>query len=362
MTFVRLICEVFQFKNYANLAKVSINVILQVNFYAYMPKNIYFWTINFKNMRLIGILVPLLSFLLGGCGRNEEYEPVEISRLDQTLPAGVMPDNAEELNAAKALFKLSGYGELNDSSLAVYSGSPSIKLHTEILDKFFSDISDVEAGLGKMFGRMERICPEIIIPKVYAIISPFNQSVFTVDTLLYIGVNHYLGLGYKPYDYFPEFIRRTKVRERIVPDVAETLIRKYYEYKPSGDYPTLLSRLLYEGAIVDAVMRLTGQTEREVLGYDEKEMEWLEDNEKKIWETLMTRKMLYSTDETLAMRLISPSASTSVLNVDAPGRAGRYVGYRIVREYLKHNDVAPDRLLTPQFYDSPKALRESRYH
>ena len=273
-----------------------------------MPKNIYFWTINFKNMRLIGILVPLLSLLLGGCGRNEEYEPVEISRLDQTLPAGVMPDNAEELNAAKTLFKLSGYGELNDSSLAVYSGSPSIKLHTETLDKYFSDISDIEAGLGKMFGRMERICPEITIPKVYAIISPFNQSVFTVDTLLYIGVNHYLGLGYKPYDYFPEFIRRTKVRERIVPDVAETLIRKYYEYKPTADYPTLLSRLLYEGAIVDAVMRLTGQTEREALGYNEKEMEWLEDNEKKIWETLITRKMLYSTDETLAMRLISPWA------------------------------------------------------
>lgn len=328
-----------------------------------MPKNIYFWTMKRYEMRCVKFILPLLAVVICGCQKDVRPEPVEIRRLDIKLPAGEMPVDEEAFKAAELLFQVSGYGEFNDSSLAVYSRSHAISFHSAMIKEKYSDISGIESELGSVFGKMREYYPEISIPDVYSIISPFNQSVFTVDTLLYIGLNHYFGPDYEPYSYFPDYIRKTKMRERIAPDVTEALLRKQYGYKPVTDYPTALSRMLYEGALVDAVMKVTGLTEREVMCYDKEQMDWLEANEKKIWNELITRKLLYSTDEDVALRLVAPSAVTSILSPEAPGRAGRYMGYKIVKAYLKNNDVSdPADLLKSSFYDSANTLAASKYH
>ncbi|MCI8999289.1 MAG: hypothetical protein HFJ95_09930 [Muribaculaceae bacterium] len=313
---------------------------------------------------VVPIVISLFSLFMCSCGNGGDttVRSIRVTRLDSILTAGRMPEDSITFAAANSLFLVSGYGALNDSSLMRYKTNPSIALHAKAMGESFEDISDIEYGLGGVFAKMRKYYPDVTLPAVYSVVSPFNQSVFTVDTLLYIGLNHYLGVDYEPYGYFPDFVRKTKVRSRLLPDVAETLIRGEYGYDPGSNYPTLLSRMLYEGAVMDAVVRLTGKTEMEVLGYDEEEMRWLEDNEEEIWNALIIRKYLYSTDETVASRMIMPSAATSLLAPEVPGRAGRYIGYKIVKSYVAHNDIEPAQLLLPSFYDSGETLAASKYH
>ena len=101
-----------------------------------------------------------------------------------------------------------------------------------------------------------------------------------------------------------------------------------------------------------------GQT---ALGYDDRQMEWLNKNEHKLWGEIVGRKYLFSSDRQLASSLISPAPFTSVVGPEVPGMAGRFIGHRIIASLLDNRAVALSELLSPSFYESLTALAESKY-
>ena len=288
--------------------------------------------------------------------------PVRVNRLDLALRDTAVPLPPEMEDAARTLFALSGYGVLTDSALSVYAATPSILVHAHAVDSLWSDLRPLESSLGRMKFNYTHLFPDNVFPSVYAVVSPFNQSVFTADTLLFLGLNHYLGASYAPYGYFPDFIRQRKVPARILPDIAEALMRRDYPYQPQSEYPTVLSRMLYEGALTEVVMQLAGMSEQEALGYTDEQMAWLEKNERRIWEKLVVEKMLFSTDPQLASSLVSPAPFTSAVNPESPGMAGRFIGHRIVSSYLDRRARPVSWLLTPAFYESQTSLSDSGYN
>ena len=315
----------------------------------------------------LGLLIVAALVVLPACVESDDNR-VEVKRLDLLLRKGNMEALGDMRDAADKLFKISGYGELTDSALAVYSKAPSITLSTSVMDSVWGvegqetvAFIDMERAFGSMVANFRERLPAVALPSIYAVVSPFNQSVFTVDSVMFLGLNHYLGVDYEPYGYFPDYIRRRKVADRILPDVAEALVRRDFPYSPAGDYPTVLSRLLYEGAVTEAVMQLTGLDECQALGYDESEWEWLEKNERELWYALAGRKLLFSTDDLTANMLVGLSPVTTVLHHESPGYAGRFIGHRIVASYLKYNKVALSEILSPVFYDDKQALSKARY-
>lgn len=304
----------------------------------------------------------LMSAVLSACGSDRDVEPVKVGRLDVAL-RGDAPIDTTLTAVASELFRVSGYGEFNDSTRLRYSSSPAIMLHQHAVDSVWTPkrVEKLERSLGDMKIRMAHIFPDIEFPDVYTIVSPFNQSVFTVDSILYLGLNHYLGSGYAPYGYFPDYVRSRKIPSRVLPDMAETLLRRDYPYSPQDDYPTVLSRLLYEGALVEAEMQIAGISEQEALGYDNAQMAWLNKNEKDLWTTVVGRKYLFSTDPQVALSLVNLAPFTGLFGQEVPGAVGRFIGHRIVNSYLDSHAVPLSDLLSPSFYESPTALADSKY-
>lgn len=302
------------------------------------------------------------SVFMTSCSSRGSHPPVEIGRLDLALQADSLPGDPQLGDAAEILFAVSGYGALTDSSLHAYNRNPAIRLHDRAMDSLWSDLRPVEADLGRMKFNFTRLFPADRFPAVYAIVSPFNQSVFTADTLMFVGLNHYLGADYAPYAYFPDYLRVRKTPARLLPDMAEALVRGLYPYDGVSDvYSTVLSRLLYEGAVVEAVMQLCGLSEQQVLGYDDEAMAWAQENEKRVWETMAERKMIFAVDPQLAAMLVSPAPFTSAINPNSPGAIGRFIGHRIITAYLDRQAVALPELLSPDFYTSQNSLFESGY-
>jgi len=335
------------------------------------------WPLNNKSnvkhiLKVVGKIYVIISTVfmaafLAGCVEHEEAR-CDVRRLDLALREGHVPQAPEMRDAAGKLFAISGYGALTDSAVAAYASAPFITLGRQAMDSLWGTAGretaafrEVEGSLGRMSGKFSEQLPDVELPRIYAVVSPFNQSVFTADSVMFLGLNHYMGTDYEPYAYFPDYIRRRKVAARILPDVAEALVRRDYPYAPGEEYPTVLSRLLYEGAVTEAVMRLTGLDERQTLAYDEDEWAWLEENEAEMWHALAGRKLLFSTDGLAASMLTGLSPVTTILHHESPGYAGRFVGHRIVGSYLKYNDVPLSFLLSRDFYDSPQTLSKARY-
>lgn len=316
---------------------------------------------RFKTYAVLCLTLAAIS--VSSCGRDGGDDvSVDIRRLDLDISHGHMPGDSLGERAVKRLFELSGYPEASESSVGEYAMKPSIHSHVGAVEAEFADMEGESAALGRVFSSLERTFPKAEIPEVLTIISPFSQSVIVTDSMLYIGLNHYLGVDYEPYGYFPEYMRHLKVRERIPVDVAEAIIRTSYPYAPSSDYPRVIGRLAYEGAVAMAVMSVTGEDAMNVLGYSPEQYMWLKDNERDVWDALISRQLLFSTDASVVRSLVDVGPHSSVISPDAPGRAGRYMGTSMMQQYVKNNpEVTLEQLLSPEVYESDDLLTKAGY-
>ena len=107
--------------------------------------------------------------------------------------------------------------------------------------------------------------------------------------------------------------------------------------------------MIYFGKLLyfkDAV--LPNKTDTEKIGYTQLELDWSRANESEIWRNFVENELLYSTNAKLPGRFINPAPFSKFyleLDNESPGRIGQYIGWQIVRAYMKNNDVSLSKML-----------------
>ncbi|MBD5215926.1 MAG: hypothetical protein HDS78_05345 [Bacteroidales bacterium] len=252
---------------------------------------------------------------------------------------------------------------MDDALLEWWSGSMPVQVFTPDVDSVFPTLEPLRANLGYILGCAEADSLGLPRREYAAVVYGRTESILFVDSAMFIALNHYLGEDYPGYSHWPTYMRRQKNPQRLPYDIAEALVATAYPYEASGAEATVLSRLVYEGVLVHAKMQLVPDADAgEALGYDRAEMNWLREHEAELWRDAVARRLLYDTSTTLAEKLVAPAPQVRELQPSAPGRAGRYIGYRIVEAYVKaHPEVSLRRMLSPDFYASPNILAESNY-
>lgn len=89
--------------------------------------------------------------------------------------------------------------------------------------------------------------------------------------------------------------------------------------------------------------------DEEKIGYTKLELDWAIDNEIYIWEYFVENEMLFASDPKLLERFINPAPFSKFyleLDSESPGGLGHYIGWQIVRAYMKNNDVTLQKMLT----------------
>lgn len=305
--------------------------------------------------------------ILSGCAEKKPAEKAAIERFDievfdyPSLDSTRRADFRAHYNTPIA-FVLKGDTADIDGALAEYASSRAVKMFEPDIIARLSMTDSLETALGCLKTRLGELLPSTQWRKLYGVISTYNQSVILADSSLLIGLNHYLGSDYPAYSYFEPYQRAVKTPRHLPYDVAEALIANRFPYQPA-EGATLLNRMLYEGALLAAVNSTVADSNpAESMGYGEEEWKWLSENEKNAWSALIDRELLFSIDPTITDRMVRPAPATSLIHPDAPGRAGRYIGYRIAQAYLKrHPEKSAEWLLSPEFYNSPTALVDSQY-
>lgn len=262
------------------------------------------------------------------------------------------------------LFAMGYTGENLEESIDSMKNSAAFKIfYADVMERLpISDRQTLEKSLSRVSQKFKEGFPKVPDYCYYEVISPYAQTIMTSDSMMFIAVNHYLGEDYEAYRGMEDYVKRVKIPTHIPYDVVEAALSIAYPYEPSSD-ATLLNRLLYEGAMVNAILEVTGGDITSLNGWDESQLRLLKDNEKNAWQTLIGYDYLYSTDRSLASKLFSPAPSTGLLSPDAPGRAGRFVGYKIVRSYIDNNPgITSAELLSPKFYNDPQTLSKAKYN
>lgn len=222
------------------------------------------------------------------------------------------------------------------------------ELYAEV-EKKFSDFEPYQLEIEGVLKRIKYEFPKVQTPKrVFTIISEmdYTNKVIYADSLMIISLEMYLGKDHKFYQ-FPNYIKQNFEPRQLLPDVVESFARR--QVMPTRD-KSFLSVMIDTGKglyLKDALLE-EEYTDAEKMGYTKEQLQWCQENESYIWRYFIDGQLLYDDDQKLIPRFISPAPfSKFYLEIDneSPGRVGAWLGWQIVRSFMKNNEVSLPQLM-----------------
>ena len=222
------------------------------------------------------------------------------------------------------------------------------ELYTEVQKKF-SDFDLYKVEIADVLKRIKYHFPKVQTPKkVYTVISEmdYTNKVIYADSLMIISLEMYLGKEHKFYE-FPNYIKQNFEPKQLMPDVVESFARR--EVMLSRD-KSFLAAMIYagKGLYLKDVLLDEEYTDEDKIGYTDDQLKWCQENENYIWRYFIEGQLLYDDDQKLIPRFVSPAPfSKFYLEIDneSPGEVGAWIGWQIVRSYMKNNEVSLPQLM-----------------
>lgn len=234
-------------------------------------------------------------------------------------------------------------------------------------DSVFTSLEDIENDLTQTFKYIKHYYPNIRIPRLITFISGFAVQTPVGDDYIGIGLDMFLGKDSKFYraivESVPMYLSRRFAPQYIVPRVTETFAREELFAERDEDR-TLLAKMIHNGKILYFMDQVLAEQVPDSIkiGYTAKQLDWCKTFETEIWGYYLENDLLFETDYQKIQVFLSEGPFTPGLgerNESAP-RLGIWVGWQIVRKYMKDNDnVSLQQLMAEK--DPQKILQASRY-
>ncbi len=300
----------------------------------------------------------LILFLLVGCKQNNRFQidtsknkiDVKIERFDLgliNLDTTNIQNSTDSLKKSFPLFanlfanEVMFADSINSVSaqkdLVNFLKYPNIKQVNDKVLKQYSSSQDIEKELSESFTYIHHYFPKIQLPKVLFFVSGLNKKKLYNGKVLGIGIDFYLGADfpiYKKtlYDYQLDRLKK----EQITIDVILTILSHNIPFYFPKD--RLLENMLYRGKLLYLTSVFAPKkTEKQILGYNDKQWKWATENEKNIWKAIVGKKDLFSSKQQLISSYINDAPFTMPISQDSPPRLGDFIGYQIIKSYMQKN-------------------------
>ena len=234
------------------------------------------------------------------------------------------------------------------------------QLYTETQARF-ANLGDYEKTLTDAFKRAKYFFPEKPTPRLYAHLSGLNQSMVVGDGFVSGSIDNYMGSDYPLYARVGiyKYLRQNMRPEKLVPDyIVAWLTTEYPFVQHSGE---LVEEMIYRGKILyTASVLLPNLPDSVIIGYSADQWKWCLKYEHDMWMVLVSSKHLFSRDAMIRIKYMNDAPFTKPFTQESPGRAGAFVGWRIVEQYMReHPEVSPKELL---LRTADEIMRETPYN
>ncbi|KWW31580.1 MAG: hypothetical protein AUK63_274 [bacterium P3] len=177
---------------------------------------------------------------------------------------------------------------------------------------------------------------------------------------LVIAIDQYAVGGMERYGFFgdPMYVVRLSDSAYLTADCMAALAHEYIAMPPEPW--SLLDYMVAEGKelfFLDQTLPRTADSIK--IRYTRQQMEWAERHEAKVWAYLLHNKLLFNTDVTAFHNLIDEAPKTNAFGNESAPRAVEYVGWQMVRQYMKRSGASLHELMEET--DARKILEGSGY-
>ena len=254
----------------------------------------------------------------------------------------------EELTGLKETFPFLFPKRIPDSIwVERMKDSNQVLLHNET-HKTFGDFKTVTQDIRELFQHLKYYDKTFEEPRVITLTNfvKYREKLVVTDTVVVIAIDNYLGSNHDIYSGIQKYLANNMKPSQIVVDMAKAYSEKQIFQLQKK---TLLDEMIYFGKqLYFKDVMIPFKSDAEKIGYSEEQLGFAEANENMIWTHFVENEMLYDTDSSLPGRFIADAPfSKFYLELDnqTPGRLGQYIGWQIVRSYMRNNDVSLKEML-----------------
>jgi len=331
------------------------------------------------------LFLPLFILLFSRCTTNEldidisavEVKPLEVLRLEEDI-FSINNANFAEKNKELTLKYGSFYehyvrsflnkGGVNDSlyqtTLLSFTNDKDMKETYNYVKKLYPNqsIEKINNELTNCVKRFKYHFPKKQLPtKLITCTTGYNYAVAYTDSALVLGLDMYLNdttLFYKMLNT-PMYQLRTMNEHYIVPNLIKGWLLT--EFDNSQPVNTLLYHTIFYGKLFYTINALLPNTNDSlIIGYNTKQMSYCKENEKNLWGYFAEKNRLYENNLKTVQELTTDGPFTGAISKECPPRIAMWVGWQIVRSYMKNNKGATLEKLMNET-DAQTILSKSKY-
>ncbi|MDX5326310.1 MAG: hypothetical protein LPK80_08610 [Bacteroidota bacterium] len=321
-------------------------------------------------MKLPGIFLISMTAFLVGCTQD----PLEVDVSDVDYSLNIHRFDKALIGRDTSDFARSTYPELRDEFMPFMStgtiefwknqasSAEMARLQKEI-DERFPDLEKLQSDLENALQHYYYYYPQASRIEVYAYNSglDLNFPVLFADSILFIALDNYLGPDHPAYGYLDRYLVQEKSPEYITRDamlqIGQTKVRRDQEDQ------TLLADMIHWGRIWYFTKAMMPDAPDSIItGFSSKELTFSVQNERSMWSYFLDNNLLYDTGMDAKRRFINLAPfSKFYLQFDSetPGMAGRWIGYRIVSDFMENSETTLPELM--RMTDARRIFVESRY-
>lgn len=233
-------------------------------------------------------------------------------------------------------------------------------------EKIYSDFSTYEGEIKKTMQYVKNYFPTYKVPgKIITYIGPADGDGDGIsEDAIIVALNYHLGKDNPLYKssivqvIYPDYITRTFEPGYIHVNIAKQALYDVYPVKES-DKP-LVNQMVEKGKRLYILSKLLPSTPAyKIIGYTEQQIKDCDKQEATIWNLFVQNNLLQSTDKNRMKNFIEDGPSTQELGPQSPGNIGSYVGWQIVKKYMKSKpEVTLQQLIT---LDEETIFQEAKY-
>lgn len=229
-----------------------------------------------------------------------------------------------------------------EDRLKAFVGNKDMQLVAQDIEKVFGDLSGLKERIDEAFKHLVYYYEEGKIPKnILFYNSTFEYGVISYKQNIGIGLEMYLGpdsdvIKRLPPIEFPEYQKEKMSSEYLVVDVMRSWFE--YHYMEDEEPENFMETLIRNGKIMymlDAI--LPKEKDYVKIRYSRDQLDWVESNENNIWKVIVDSDILFTSDIKVIRNYFGDGPFTPGLPQGAPPRAGMYIGWKMVRDFMEAN-------------------------
>lgn len=325
------------------------------------------------------LVIFIVSLLLGACKDEKkkllvdlskiEKPNIKIKRYEKDLFSIDRVNLAEGLNSLKSKYPFFlGTNPTDTFALIQMQGYLSdpliIEVYKDVMEKY-PDVNYIEEQLSQAFHYYKFHFPDSKTPEIYTYISGLDYEApvkYIEDSIMIIAIDMYLGKNYKYYPRVgvPQYKTQGFLKENVAVDCMKEIAKT--KLPDVSQNQKLIDYMVHHGKIhffIDAMLPELADSIKIV--YTQKQMDWCNNNESRVWSYLIDQDLLYTNDLFLINKFVGDAPFTAVFTNESAPRVANWIGWRIVRKYMfMQEGIDLEKVLSPDM-DGQTILNKSKF-